>query len=92
MNYQKLDASLAMAIKDVPEPETPNFVVFIHTYSPLEPDAIAMLEGEGISNITETKDVFTATVSYNTISLLSDQSWVKYLKLSNKLRLVTLRN
>ncbi len=42
MNFQKLDASLAMALNDVLEPETPNLVVFIHTQSPLEPDAIAV--------------------------------------------------
>lgn len=87
MNYQKLDASLAMALNDVLEPETPNLVIFIHTQTPLDPDAIAMLENAGISNITTKKDVFTATLSSHTISQLSEQSWVKYLKLSHKLRL-----
>ncbi|MDJ0620798.1 MAG: hypothetical protein QNJ63_29355 [Calothrix sp. MO_192.B10] len=87
MNYQKLDASLAMALNDVLEPETPNLVVFIHTHSPLDPDAIAMLENAGISNITSNQNVFTATLSCNAISQLSEQSWVKYLKLSHKLRL-----
>jgi hypothetical protein len=87
MNYQKLDATLAMALKDVLEPETPNLVVFIHIQTPLEADAIARLEALGISNITENKDVFTATVSPNAISQLSEQAWVKYLKLSRKLRL-----
>jgi hypothetical protein len=87
MNYQKLDATLVMALKDVLEPESPNLVVFIHIQTPLEADAIAQLEALGISNIAENKDVFTATVSPNAVSKLSDQTWVKYLKLSRKLRL-----
>lgn len=87
MNYQKLDASLAMAINDVQKPETPNLVVFIHTQRPLEPDAIAILENFGISNITANKDVFTTTVSASVIAQLSQQSWVISLKLSHKLRL-----
>ncbi|MDJ0800337.1 MAG: hypothetical protein QNJ51_26605 [Calothrix sp. MO_167.B12] len=87
MNYQKLDASLAMALNEVLEPENPNLVVFIHTHSPLDPDAIAMLENTGISNVTSNKEVFTATLSFVAISQLSEQTWVKYLKLSHKLRL-----
>ncbi len=87
MNFQKLDASLAMALNDVLEPETPNLVVFIHTQSPLEPDAIAVLENTGISNIIASQEVFTATLSAHTIAQLSEQPWVKYLKLSHKLRL-----
>lgn len=87
MNYQKLDASLAMALNDVLEPETPNLVVFIHTHSPLKPDAIAILENVGTSNITDKKDIFTATVSAHTIAQLSEQTWVISLKLSHKLRL-----
>ncbi|MDJ0675744.1 MAG: hypothetical protein QNJ36_10250 [Calothrix sp. MO_167.B42] len=87
MNYQKLDASLAMTINDILEPETPNLVVFIHTQTPLKPDAIAILENFGISNITDKKDVFTATVSTHTIAQLSEQPWVTSLKLSHKLRL-----
>ncbi|WP_088239923.1 hypothetical protein [Calothrix rhizosoleniae] len=87
MNYQKLDGSLAMALNDVMEPETPNLVVFIHTQSPLEPDAIAILENKGVNNITDSQDIFTATVSADTIAQLSEQSWVRYLKLSHKLRL-----
>ncbi|CDN12148.1 MAG: hypothetical protein HRU34_08980 [Richelia sp.] len=88
MNYQKLDASLAMAIKDAPEPETPNFVVFIHTHSPLEPDAIAILRNTTLNNIIEGEKIFTATISLNSISQLSEQTWVKYLNLSRKLSLV----
>ncbi|RCJ29112.1 hypothetical protein A6770_01610 [Nostoc minutum NIES-26] len=88
MNYQKLDAALAMALNDVQNPQEPSLVVFIHTEPVLAPAANAVLENFGISGITSGKDVFTATLSPNAISQLSEQAWVKYLKLSQKLYLV----
>ncbi|MDJ0733042.1 MAG: hypothetical protein QNJ47_02985 [Nostocaceae cyanobacterium] len=88
MNYRKLDASLAIALKDVQDPEEQSLVVFIHTQPDLDPDAIAVLSGLGIRGVTVNKHVFTATLSANAISQLSEQSWVKYVKLSHKLRLM----
>ncbi|MEO1373910.1 MAG: hypothetical protein AAFW70_06250 [Cyanobacteria bacterium J06635_10] len=60
-----------------------------HTESVLDSAATALLESLNISNITVGRDVFTATVSPNAISQLSEQSWVQYLKLSEKLRFVS---
>jgi protein tyrosine phosphatase len=88
MNYQKLDAALAMAVNQVADPQEANLVVFVHTQQPLDENAIAFLQRLGISNITENTNVFTATVSLNTLSELSQQSWVQYLKLSQKLHFV----
>jgi protein tyrosine phosphatase len=88
MNYQKLDAALSMAVNQLENPEEANLVVFVHTQQPLDENAIAFLQRLGISNITENTNVFTATVSLNTLSELSQQSWVQYLKLSQKLHFV----
>lgn len=88
MNYQKLDAALAMALNDVPDPQQPSLAVFIHTEPVLDSAATAVLENSGINGVASGKDIFTATLSPNTISQLSEQSWVKYLKLSQKLHLV----
>jgi hypothetical protein len=88
MNYQKLDAALAVALKDIPEPEQPSLAVFIHTEPVSDPAVTSVLENLGISGISRGKDAFTATLSPNAIYQLSDQPWVKYLKLSQKLRLV----
>jgi hypothetical protein len=88
MNYQKLDAALAMALNDVPNPETASLDVFIHTQPPLDAEAIAVLENFGVSDATSTKDVFTAKLSPMAITQLTEQSWVQYLKLSQQLRLV----
>jgi hypothetical protein len=88
MNYQKLDAPLAMALSDVQNPEEPCFVVFIHTEANPDPTDAAFLESLGISDATSQASVFTATLSPSKIAQLSEKSWVKYLKLSQKLRLV----
>lgn len=86
MNYQKLDAALAMALNKVQDPQEPSFVIFIHTQPILESAAKNFLINLGISKITDKNTVFTATVSADTISKLSNQSWVEYLKLSQILR------
>jgi hypothetical protein len=88
MNYQKLDSALAIALNEVENPEEPIFVVFVHTNSSLDADKITFLESFGITGVTEGKDIFTATLSVNAISELSQQPWVQYLKLSQKLRLI----
>jgi hypothetical protein len=95
MNYQKLDAPLAIALNDVQDDREnslePSLVVFIHTTTPPDSTAIDFLERLGISNVTSERNVFTATLSPNAISQLSEQPWVQYLKLSQKLRLVNQR-
>ncbi|MCF2149869.1 hypothetical protein IQ276_026260 [Desmonostoc muscorum LEGE 12446] len=88
MNYQKLDAALATALNDVQNPQQPSLTVFIHTEPILDSAAIAVLDSLGVSGITSGQDIFTATLSPNAISQLSEQSWVKYLKVSQQLRLV----
>ncbi|MEH2439675.1 hypothetical protein [Nostoc sp.] len=88
MNYQKLDAALATALSDIQNSEESSLGVFIHTEPILNSAATAVLESLGVSGITSGKDIFTATLSPNAISQLSEQSWVKYLKRSQQLGLV----
>ncbi|AVH67229.1 MULTISPECIES: hypothetical protein [unclassified Nostoc] len=88
MNYQKLDAALATALSDIQNSEESSLGVFIHTEPILNSAATAVLESLGVSGVTSGKDIFTATLSLNAISQLSEQSWVKYLKRSQQLGLV----
>ncbi|MEH2063606.1 MAG: hypothetical protein V7K50_15315 [Nostoc sp.] len=88
MNYQKLDAALATAINALQSLEEASLTVFVHTEPFLSPAAIAILESLGVTDVTSGKDIFTATLSPNAISQLSDQPWVKSLKRSQQLRLV----
>jgi hypothetical protein len=96
MNYQKLDAALAMALNDVPDQTTPSLTVFIHTEklsdaamsNDKKQSFYAILQSFGVSDVNSGKDVFTATLSANAIAQLSDEPWVKHLQLSQQLRLV----
>ncbi|AFY55306.1 hypothetical protein Riv7116_2807 [Rivularia sp. PCC 7116] len=89
MNFSKLDTALILALRNTQDQSKPCLVVFIHTQSAIDSAAIAVLEGFGVSGITAKRDVFTATVSPNAVSQLSEQPWVKYLRLSQELRLVS---
>jgi len=91
MNYQKLDAALATALNDVQDSEKPSLGVFIHTEPILDSNATAVLKSLGVNDVTSDKDIFTATLSPNAISQLSEQPWVKYLKRSQQLSLVNRR-
>ncbi|MEH2323455.1 MAG: hypothetical protein V7K32_07760 [Nostoc sp.] len=91
MNYQKLDAALATALNDVQNSQETSLAVFIHTEPILNSTATAVLESFGVSDVSSGKDIFTATLSPNAISQLSEQPWVKYLKRSQQLGLVNRR-
>jgi hypothetical protein len=91
MNYQKLDAALATALNDVQNSEEQSLTVFIHTEPILNSAATAVLESFGVNGASSGKDIFTATLSPNAISQLSDQPWVMSLKRSQQLGLVNRR-
>ncbi|MBW4628868.1 MAG: hypothetical protein KME49_25990 [Brasilonema octagenarum HA4186-MV1] len=88
MNYQKLDSALAVALNDVNNSQEHGLKVFIHTENQARStDTTTVLENLGVADVTPEKDVFTATLSPNAISQLSEQPWVQYIKLSQNLRL-----
>ncbi|WP_414575795.1 hypothetical protein [Anabaena sp. CCY 9402-a] len=87
MNYQKLDASLVLALDEVLDPELVSLVVFIYTETNLNSTATAMLENLGVSGISSEQDLFTATLSPDQIAQLSDQPWVRLIRRSQKLHL-----
>ncbi len=88
MNFSKLDTALILTLKKIKDQSRPCLLVFIHTESSLNSAATATLEDLGVSGITVGKDVFTATLSSNDVSQLSEQPWVQFLKLSQELHLV----
>lgn len=89
MNFSKLDIALILALKKIQDQSRPCLVVFIHTELPIDSEAIALLKDFGVSDITAERNVFTATISSDAVSQLSEQPWVKSLKLSQQLRLVS---
>ncbi|MEB3218677.1 MAG: hypothetical protein VKN72_20920 [Nostocales cyanobacterium 94392] len=89
MNFTKLDTALILALKKIKDPSEYCLVVFIHTQPVLDSAATAMLTSFGVNGITAQRDVYTATLSLNAVSELSEQPWVQYLRLSQELRLVS---
>jgi hypothetical protein len=87
MNYQKLDASLVLALDEVLDPNLVSLVVFIYTENNLDSTATAVLENLGVSDVRSEKEVFTATLSPDQIAQLSDQPWVRLIRRSQKLHL-----
>ena len=88
MDYQKMDAALAAALAEVRDPEERALSVFIHTaHAPQDAEA-DFLEDLGVGGVTGGRQVFTATLSPRAVEELSDQPWLRYMKLSRRLRIL----
>ena len=91
MKPSKLDAGLLSALNDLKLKRAvvaePDLNVFVATNGSLAPDATAFLREMGIDSSHAVHELFTACLSPNAVRTLSDQSWVKYIKLASPLRL-----
>jgi len=86
MNYQKVDAGLASALAEVADPEAREFTVFVHTNAAPTKDQETVLRQFGVNDPTAGRQVFTATLSAQAVEELTNQPWVRFLKLSTRLR------
>jgi hypothetical protein len=86
MDPGKIDPALAFALQDVSAPDENAFVVFIHTARPPGPVEKAFLEQRGVRVGPTPWTILTATLSRRAVEDLSDQPWVRSIKLSAKLR------
>jgi hypothetical protein len=84
--HAKLDAALASALEDVPAPEARVLPVFVETTGELTEAARSVLSDLGVAELLG--NVATATLSARQVADLSDQPWVRYLRLSGRLRLL----
>lgn len=85
MNYNKVDAALAAALKS--EETDKNFIpVFVGVNKGLGQNEKEYLQKLGLIFNNDIPEIITATISQEAISELSDQSWVRYLKLSTRLK------
>lgn len=73
-------------IGDVKDPDNPDIQVFIRTYAPITPVQSDFLKTLPIEANVVGRKMVTAALSLNQIDIVSHQSWVKYLKLSSKLK------
>lgn len=87
MDFSKLDADLAVELDQTPaDPNEPAFLVFVQTDRPLGPEEAAVFSRVGVAGDFLGRDLFTATLSLRAVDELSNQPWVRYLKLSRRLR------
>jgi hypothetical protein len=86
LNYTKVDPFLAVALK-TKERDDDLFTVFVSVKKGLGYTEITRLQKLGIPFNRNNPEIFSATISRKTISELSDQSWVRYLRLSTKLKM-----
>ncbi len=88
MNYHKVDATLAVALDEIKSAEEPLLSVFIYTAKSRDETATTFLNGIGVRVYSKNQEIFTATVSPQTVKKLSQQPWVRYVKLSQKLHML----
>jgi hypothetical protein len=86
MNYRKLDAALATALQQPPAPHERALSVFIHTERPPAPGEAEILESNGVRAGAGGRCIFTAMLSPRAIDELSEQPWVRSLRLATQLR------
>ena len=85
MNYNKVDAALAAALKS--EETDKNLIpVFVGVKKGLGQNEKEYLQKLGLIFNKDIPEIITATISQEAISELSDQSWVRYVKLSTRLK------
>jgi hypothetical protein len=85
LTYQKVDAGLAGALDDIVNPEARELAVFIHTDTLPTEEQKMFLRRCGVSEASTEQQVFTATLSAQAVEELTDQSWMRYLRLSSQL-------
>jgi hypothetical protein len=87
MDYDKLDADLTAELDEAAaDPSGVTLSVFIEAEKPPGPEEEAFLERLGVSGDLKGREIFTATLTAKAIAELSLQPWVRYLKLSRRLR------
>jgi hypothetical protein len=86
MDYRKIDASLGEVLAEAANTDEPNLVVFISTTEEPNADQASLLQSIGVNQVAPGRRVFTGTLSVHAIDQLTDQPWVRSVKLSQKLR------
>jgi hypothetical protein len=86
MNYQKLDASLSAVISEEPTSGEPNLNVSVRTLAPPDADQQKELESLGVYGVSSRGRVFSAQLSADAISQLSEKPWIRLLSLAQELK------
>jgi hypothetical protein len=87
MNYQKIDAAMAAALEECQGKEDMALEVFIHMIRPADEAMARFVRKLGISETIVGRSIVTGTLTVQEVDLLTEQPWVRFLRLSQRLRL-----
>ena len=86
MNYQKLDASLSAAISEHPTPDESTLSVSVRTEAPPDAEQQRELQRFGVNGVSSRGRIFSAQLSPDAVSELSEKPWIRSLSLAQQLR------
>lgn len=85
LNYSRIDGALLRALEETPLTER-LLSVFVQTQQPPVGEQLRRLEDLGIAISTRPTRIFTATLSPDEVGALSQEDWIKSIKLSQRLK------
>ena len=86
MNYEKLDVLLSAALSEEPSSDEPTLNVSVRTQEPPNEDQQRELESLGVYGVSGEGRIFSAQLSPQAVSELSEKSWIRLLSLAQGLR------
>lgn len=86
LDYSRIDGPLALAC-DETQPDERSLTVFVHTFAPPDQQQAKKLTATGVAVPAAGRRIFTATLSPSQVAALSQEPWVKHVKLSQRLKL-----
>ena len=84
-DYIRIDGALLQACEETPASDR-LLTIFVHTFRPTTEDQAKQLSALGVCLPTRPKRIFTAMLSPSEVIKLSHDSWIKSLKLSQRLK------
>lgn len=74
------------ALAEVVNAEARDLTVFIHTAGTPTQDQVTFLRQYGVDDASADRQIFTATLSARVVQELTQQPWIRYIRLASQLR------
>lgn len=86
MDYSKMDAALAAILSEPTIGSHPCVAISVRTVGPLDPVQQAELRNLGVQGVASGRNIFSATVSPETVIKLTEKPWIRTLSLARRLK------
>lgn len=84
-DYTRINGALLQACEETPATDR-LLTIFVHTLQPPTEDQVKQLTALGVCLPRRPRRIFTATLSPSEVTQLSNEGWIKSLKLSQRLK------